>query len=571
MTNAPTHPKHSVIPSEVGWQFVPQYYTFVNKQPSRLHCFYTKLSTFVHGTEGEDDANPPAYGQQEIHQRILSLGYENCKVFIHSVDAQASAAGGILIQVIGEMSNRGEPWRKFVQTFFLAEQPSGYYVLNDIFRFLKEESVEEEQEEEGAGSEAPVAAEAVTVGEVSAVVEAVVAAEPEHQFMVDVPPQAEQQQHFAPPPQAPPVKLPTPAASRSPAPAASPAPAPAPEHLAAPPVSDAHPPAPLSTANGHAAPVSEKEEEKDEVVNEEVVVETAEAEVNLPAPAAVVVPAAPSPAPSQNKVDEKPATSSAPAPAASVSHPAVTPAPEKPVEKPEAPKPRSWATMAARDQQRWGANVAASTPGASSVPAAPSAPSSSAGPTAPGALASAPSTNAAVSGGSGTSTPPTHGAGRGRGAPQGKEHQMYVTAMQQASKSVFVKGVQDHVSDTALRTALTAFGPLDSLDIRRSKACAFVDYANVDAARKAIAASLPVFAGGNGGIDVAVGDRGGKARVSVEVLRERKERERERAERERAERTGGGGDRGGYNGGGGRGGGFGSMRGGRGGGRGGKV
>ena len=41
------------------------------------------------------------------------------------------------------MSNHGEPWRKFVQTFFLAEQPNGYFVLNDIFRFLKEDAVED--------------------------------------------------------------------------------------------------------------------------------------------------------------------------------------------------------------------------------------------------------------------------------------------------------------------------------------------------------------------------------------------------------------------------------------------
>ena len=52
----------SVVPSEVGWQFVPQYYTYVNKQPQRLHCFYTKSSTFIHGTEGED--GKPAFGQQ---------------------------------------------------------------------------------------------------------------------------------------------------------------------------------------------------------------------------------------------------------------------------------------------------------------------------------------------------------------------------------------------------------------------------------------------------------------------------------------------------------------------------
>src|SRR5882757_8769339 len=52
----------SVVPSEVGWQFVPQYYTFVNKEPHRLHCFYNKNSTFIHGTEGED--GKPCYGQQ---------------------------------------------------------------------------------------------------------------------------------------------------------------------------------------------------------------------------------------------------------------------------------------------------------------------------------------------------------------------------------------------------------------------------------------------------------------------------------------------------------------------------
>ena len=47
--------------------------------------------------------------------------------------------GGLIVQVLGEMCNNGGPWQKFSQTFFLAEQPQGYYVLNDIFRFLKED------------------------------------------------------------------------------------------------------------------------------------------------------------------------------------------------------------------------------------------------------------------------------------------------------------------------------------------------------------------------------------------------------------------------------------------------
>lgn len=39
---------------------------------------------------------------------------------------------------MGEMSNDNCP-RRFVQTFFLAAQPNGYYVLNDILRYLKED------------------------------------------------------------------------------------------------------------------------------------------------------------------------------------------------------------------------------------------------------------------------------------------------------------------------------------------------------------------------------------------------------------------------------------------------
>lgn len=75
MTNdsSPSTPATKVVPSEVGWQFVPQYYTYVNKQPGRLHCFYTKNSTFIHGTEGEDIK--ACHGQQ-VHT-VLLLGFDS--------------------------------------------------------------------------------------------------------------------------------------------------------------------------------------------------------------------------------------------------------------------------------------------------------------------------------------------------------------------------------------------------------------------------------------------------------------------------------------------------------------
>lgn len=135
--------KTTAAPSEVGWLFVPQYYTFLNNDPSKLHCFYSKRSTLVHGIEQEEV--PLCIGQQQIHEKIVSLGYQDAKVFVSNVDSQASAAGGIIIQVLGEMSNKGGAWRKFAQTFFLAEQPNGYFVLNDIFRYLKDEEEAEEE------------------------------------------------------------------------------------------------------------------------------------------------------------------------------------------------------------------------------------------------------------------------------------------------------------------------------------------------------------------------------------------------------------------------------------------
>ncbi|WFD31494.1 hypothetical protein MSPP1_002531 [Malassezia sp. CBS 17886] len=142
--------------NEIAWLFVPQYYTFMNQDPGHLHCFYTKQSTMVHGDENE--AITPAYGQQEIHAKIESLGLEDTKVFVSNVDSHSSADGGIIIQVLGELLNKSGTWRPFAQTFFLAKQPNGYYVLNDIFRYLKDPTDDAEARETAAAVRLPDAA-----------------------------------------------------------------------------------------------------------------------------------------------------------------------------------------------------------------------------------------------------------------------------------------------------------------------------------------------------------------------------------------------------------------------------
>ncbi|KAL4991594.1 hypothetical protein BDW68DRAFT_184772 [Aspergillus falconensis] len=152
-SNAPSNDqKNGISKDEVGWYFVEQYYTNMSRSPDKLHLFYSRRSQLVFGTEAE--SVPVAVGQKAIQEKFKQLDFQDCKVRVLNVDAQASFEN-ILISVIGEISNKQEPSRKFVQTFVLAEQPNGYYVLNDVFRYL----VDEEEVAEEAAISSDVAEE----------------------------------------------------------------------------------------------------------------------------------------------------------------------------------------------------------------------------------------------------------------------------------------------------------------------------------------------------------------------------------------------------------------------------
>jgi hypothetical protein len=90
---------------------------------------------------------------QAISDKIKSLDIQDCKVRVLNVDSQSSFSN-IVVQVIGEMSNKNQPHHKFVQTFVLAEQPNGYFVLNDIFRYLNDDE-DEIIEDEAPQAEVP--------------------------------------------------------------------------------------------------------------------------------------------------------------------------------------------------------------------------------------------------------------------------------------------------------------------------------------------------------------------------------------------------------------------------------
>ena len=80
------------------------------------------------------------FNLQQIHALVMSLSYTGVEIkTAHSLE---SWNGGVLVMVSGSVQMKNfNQMRKFVQTFFLAPQEKGYFVLNDIFHFVDEEPV----------------------------------------------------------------------------------------------------------------------------------------------------------------------------------------------------------------------------------------------------------------------------------------------------------------------------------------------------------------------------------------------------------------------------------------------
>ncbi|TKC44252.1 hypothetical protein EI555_016611 [Monodon monoceros] len=136
-------------PLLVGREFVRQYYTLLNQAPDMLHRFYGKNSSYVHG--GLDSNGKPAdavYGQKEIHRKVMSQNFTNCHTKIRHVDAHATLNDGVVVQVMGLLSNNNQALRRFMQTFVLApeNEQMSTNMLNFFSHLESEEEVEEPEE-----------------------------------------------------------------------------------------------------------------------------------------------------------------------------------------------------------------------------------------------------------------------------------------------------------------------------------------------------------------------------------------------------------------------------------------
>lgn len=425
-TNA-DQPSNPLPTDEVGWYFVEQYYTTLSKSPNKLHLFYGKTSQFVAGAEAE--VTNVAVSRQAIGERIKKLDFQDAKVRISNVDSQSSG-DNILIQVIGEISNKGGEPRKFTQTFVLAKQPSGYFVLNDMLRYIVDDIPEEAEEQ--AGVAAPAAdATAEVKDEAEAPVEtpAEVPVEEKEPAALETAAVDEKLEEV--------IEAPStiePAAA---------------EPIVVEPAEAAEPEAPAAEVQEEPA-AEEKTEIQPEVekVEEEVVAEEAQKpeEPKEPAP----TPAAPT---------------AAPTPAA----PVASPAPAQPEKPREPPKPMTWASRIA----------AAAGPVKPVVPipkvATPPAATPARAP-APAAAQPAASTPQPAEG-----TPaPAAPKDEWQTAETKRQSRVLPPAaavpVDKDSAMAYIKYVTDKVKEEDLKAILTSFGELAYFDINRQKNCAFVEF-----------------------------------------------------------------------------------------------
>lgn len=426
----------SLSKDEVGWYFVEQYYTTLSKNPERLHLFYGKHSQFVYGLEAEV-ANV-SVGRQQIQDRIKALDLQDCKVRVSNVDSQASE-DNIVIQVIGETVNKGGEPKKFVQTFILAKQPSGYFVLNDILRYINDDAEEDAAETTGDAEET-VAAETQA------------AVEPEVSKIE------------APKVDATPVEVDTTTANKD---VEKPA--------------ETSEPAPVSTEATSTEQATEKDAAPAKIESaaatanpEKIAQEIAEEEVKKPE-----LPQDPSPTPV--------------VPAAPVAA-----EPEKPKGP---PKPMTWASRAAAAARPAVALPKPAVPATASAPrpAAAAPASTGASPaTAPAAPVTTPATvpapkqAAAAPAVEAPAGPESSNEWQTAGADSKRQNRpQSISGAPQEDKGTlgYVKFVTEKVKHENLKAHLATFGELVYFDINRTKNCAFVEFTNISGYNAAAAAN----------------------------------------------------------------------------------
>ncbi|KAF3679434.1 hypothetical protein FXO38_02769 [Capsicum annuum] len=120
-------------PEIVAFAFVDLYYRVLQKFTNQAHRFYKENSVLSWPFHREIES---VKSSEEINEFIISSHFKDKKVEVINIDSQSSTGGGVLVLVTACLIEQDNLRKNFSQTFFLAPQENGYYVLNDIFRFV---------------------------------------------------------------------------------------------------------------------------------------------------------------------------------------------------------------------------------------------------------------------------------------------------------------------------------------------------------------------------------------------------------------------------------------------------
>lgn len=123
--------------AQVGSYFVTQYYSMLQQRPEFVHQLYSDASTML---RIDGHTREAATAMMQIHALVMSMRFTSIEIkTAHSLE---SWSGGVIVMVTGSAQIRDfSGKKKFAQTFFLAPQEKGFFVLNDIFHFIEDDQI----------------------------------------------------------------------------------------------------------------------------------------------------------------------------------------------------------------------------------------------------------------------------------------------------------------------------------------------------------------------------------------------------------------------------------------------
>ncbi|KAJ5760775.1 Nuclear transport factor 2 [Penicillium odoratum] len=77
-------------------------------------------------------------GVVDIMEKLTTLGFNEVRHEVATIDAQPTAAGGVLVSAVGALITDGEERpQNFVQTWnLMPEGNGGFWIANDVFRLI---------------------------------------------------------------------------------------------------------------------------------------------------------------------------------------------------------------------------------------------------------------------------------------------------------------------------------------------------------------------------------------------------------------------------------------------------